>query len=43
MSEEEMEDNLEEIFEELDQEGEGKINIVDFVTHVIRNQLKLNN
>ena len=38
-----MEEKLEELLEELDHEGEGKIDIVDFVTYVIKNELKLNN
>ncbi len=38
-----MEEKLEEIFQEIDHEGEGKIDIVDFVTYAIKNELKLNN
>ncbi len=41
-SQEEMEDILDDLLEDLDPDGEGKVDIVDFVTHLIRSQLKLN-
>lgn len=41
-SQEEMEDILDDLLEELDPDGEGKVDIVDFVTHLIRSELKLN-